>query len=94
MQLKQRRRKEIRGSRKACARPRILAAAFVATPLCVVQGVCLSGGAQRRPRIKTSTRPAVSLCSIRNYCNNIRGFVSPLVYHFTFFSFCDKMYST
>lgn len=38
MQLKMRRRKEIRGSRKACARPRILAAAFVATPLCVVLG--------------------------------------------------------
>lgn len=64
MQLKQRRRKEMRGSRKACARPRILAAAFVATISVVlgwvVQGVCLSGGAQRRPRIKTSTRPAVS----------------------------------
>ena len=38
MQLKQRRRKEMRGSRKACARPRILAAAFIATPLCVVLG--------------------------------------------------------
>jgi len=53
----------MRGSRKACARPRILAAAFIATPLCVVLGcagrvVFLRGAAEPGARARARARAA------------------------------------